>query len=72
MSTKDFGLLKGKTQFTANGTVQALMSIGKTMARRLESYKRLACSDLIKLAKILDPPFPSDTTSDSDLLRRYI
>lgn len=72
MSIATFDHLRKNCRQVIAQNDEVLRPIADFMLRKLDTYERLVCSDLARLAKILDPRFPNDIVRDIDLLRPYI
>lgn len=48
------------------------MPIAKTIARKMDSYGRIVCSDFARLVRNFDHRFPNNIIPESDLIRKNI
>lgn len=72
MTVKAFKSLLSKCKTIVDGNDPILSPIAEKMADKLNKYDSVLCSELAKLAQIVDPRFGSDILSDSDILRKYV
>lgn len=72
MTIKAYQLLLTKCNVLVDRNDELLAQVAKKMRDKLLKYNTDLCSELARLAQILDPRFGSDLLSDAEILRRHV